>query len=134
MGKLVDELKSFLDTEEGKEWARKWGEKKKRDQEIREKQIERFHNLPKPVQHNFIEKCIEKYYSDKYVDKEMFKCGCEPREELFYLILDYSRKYGIKADISKLNEDFLAERYLLDSKYEISLYVGQGSFVRINII
>ena len=66
MGKLVDKLKSFLDTEEGKEWAREWGEKKKRDQEIREKQIERFHNLPKPVQHNFIEKCIEKYYSDKY--------------------------------------------------------------------
>lgn len=64
----------------------------------------------------------------------MLKCGCEPREELFYLILDYSRKFGVEVDISELNEDFLVERYLLDSKYEISLYVGQGSFVRINIV
>lgn len=134
MGKLVDKLKTYLESPEGIKDLEEWAKKKNKESEIRDKQIERLYKLSIIDRSKFIEKCIDKYSSDKYKDKEMFKCGYQPREDLFYLLFDYSEKYGECIDISNLDESFLAGRYIIDSKYEISLYIGQGSFIAINLI
>lgn len=122
MGILLDELKSKFTDELIKEFAReiKW------KNDLLKMRIEKLHSLSVEDRSIFIEKCIAKYTSDKYKDKEMFKCGREPQCDLYNLLFEYGLVYG---KLWEKDEMFLVGSVIIDDMYGISLYQGQGSFI-----
>lgn len=129
MSEMLEKLKAYLDSPEGKESTRRFVES------------QRFYNevyLPKWIgkieekinqygEDTVIEYLISKYRNDKYRDRES-KCGREPDELLFYLLLNYAREKCKPSDEDEHWDNFVAEVYYIGS-YIIQLYVGQGSFV-----
>jgi len=80
-----------------------------------------------------IERLDNWYGSDKYRDRE-YKKGREPREQLFWILLGVSEKYGNKCtpeEIEKYGNMFTGEIYTLGS-YVLQIMHGQGSVVRID--
>lgn len=122
MGILLDELKSKFTDELIEEFAReiKW------KNDLLKMHIDKLHSLSVEDRSIFIEKCIAKYTSDKYKDKEMFKCGREPQCDLYNLLFEYGLVYG---KLWEKDEMFLVGSVIIDDMYGISLYQGQGSFI-----
>lgn len=98
--------------------------------EREERRIKRYtdklHSLSQEQFDEFVQKCINKYESDSYKDKEWSKCR-EPLCNLYDIIFSCAEFHGEHIDT---NEDFLAER-LRYRGWIIDLYIGQGSFYRI---
>lgn len=115
-----------------KEWAsdpenvKQFQETFRKNQERKERYINKLANLTIGQRSEFIQKCIDKYESNEYVNKE-YKLGYEPRCPLYDVIFNYASRYG---ESLECNEDFLAERYKFDN-WIVELYIGQGSFIRI---
>ena len=122
MGLLLDELKSKFTDELIEEFAKKikWKD------DLLKIHINKLHSLSVKDRSTFIEKCMVKYTSDKYKDREMFKCGREPQCCLYNLLFEYGLVYG---KIWEKDEMFLAGSVIIDDIYGISLYQGQGSFI-----
>lgn len=122
MGLLLDELKSKFTDELIEEFAKKikWKD------DLLKMHINKLHSLSVEDRSIFIEKCIAKYTSDKYKDREMFKCGREPQCDLYNLLFEYGLVYG---KIWEKDEMFLAGSVIIDNMYGVSLYQGQGSFI-----
>ena len=113
MGQLLDELKSKFTDELIEEFAReiKW------KNDLLKMHIDKLHSLSVEDRSIFIEKCIAKYTSDKYKDREMFKCGREPQCDLYNLLFEYGLVYG---KIWEKDEMFLA---ITESK---KVVMGEG--------
>lgn len=96
---------------------------------IIDKWLDKFQSLPFEQRIELYNKVKAKYDSDEYKDRWYHK-GWEPPEYWYFFGLKYARKYGTPFDQDDM---FLDECYLIDG-YKVSLYVGQGSFVRIEKI
>lgn len=94
--------------------------------------VEWVHNMTVEKRSEFIEKCMTKYGSKEYNDKEYFKCGCFPRRDLFVLLYDYASEYC--EDTIGTDEDFpIANRYfIIDGKYKVRILLF-GQEVNVNI-
>lgn len=121
---LSEQLEAWFSNPEN---VKAWEEKIRINEERKERYIQKLASLTKAQRSDFIQKCIDKYESDEYKDKEYSK-GYQPRCNLYYTILDYAEVFG---EDCYNDDDFLAERYKIDNKWIIELYNGQGSFVRI---
>lgn len=129
MSEMIEKLKAYLQTEEGKASQKRFTDS-----------MVFYHNvyLPKWIgkikekidEHSadyVIEKLITKYRSDEYRDRE-YKCRREPEEKLFYLLLCYCREYCVPCEEDRYWGSFVPEAYNIGS-YIITLCVGQGSFI-----
>lgn len=116
-----------------KEWfadpenVRKMQEDLKRDIDRRNRYYDKLNSLSQEDFDNFAKKCIDKYESDEYRDKEYFVHKREPLCSLYNVILGTAEKYGEELEV---NEDFQAER-LSYRGWIVELYIGQGSFIHV---
>jgi len=125
---MLEEFKEFLDSEEGQKSLDRFVEKHLREDACTDRWIEkiksRYGDNPDPV----IEKLMEKYYSDSYVNRE-YKMGVQPREPLFWLIWEYAEKHCESCVDKKYYNSFTGDAYYIGS-YVIQIMYGQGSVLR----
>lgn len=124
---MLDAFKAFLKTEEGKNMLVEIAEETYRMEEVKNKQIERFHNLTVIEREHFIEKTIKKYNSQKYKDK-WYKKGIIPPESLYELFFEYGKRYGVPQET---DNDFSGGKYVFDNKWVVEIMYGQGTVISI---
>lgn len=126
----LKKMQEYLDSEEGRDAAKRFVDKLNNHYLILNSQISRLHASGRFKE--LVEKAIVKYSSDKYRDS-WFKRGIEPPEKLFWFLLEYVKCHGRECEIpewEKYANDFSAELYYLDGYY-FNLMHGQGSVVQI---
>lgn len=125
MSSILEQLKSYLESEEGKEEdIKRENEKIKLRKEREDKYIQYLHNLSLPDRTALFEKIKAKYESIDYYNREI-KLGREPRELLYDYILEYGHRYGISNDI--LDAHFGYDSYIIDGIWIITAWYGQGT-------
>jgi len=125
-------MMNFLDSEEGKKSIQEFGEKMKREDERRDRWIEKFKELAEPDIDSALSRMIKKYDSDEYVRRE-YSLGYEPREKLLWIAFNYAEKYCKECTDEKYLNMFTGEAYYIGS-YVIQVMNGQGSVIRIDKI
>lgn len=132
MSEMIDKLKAFLDSPEGQISTKEWGDKIVAENKRLADRIERFHHQHKDHIDEVMERLITKYNSKEYVNRE-YGLGYEPREPLFWFMLEYAKKHGVVCVDEKYFNDFTGEAHYLGS-YVIQVMHGQGSVIRIDKI
>lgn len=127
---MLEQLKRFLDSEEGKNSISEWAKKYARDLDHKARWIEKFKQRCEGDLNGSLEKLMHKYYSDEYVTREHER-GVEPREPLLWLAYEYATKYCKPYNGKKHINMFTADAYHFGS-YIIQLMIGQGSALRID--
>ena len=130
----IEQMKAYLDSDEGKLKAEKFFKKLELEQEHKHRWIDRVWNRIKDDIDGSIEHLLNWYYSDKYRDRE-YKKGYVPREELLWILLGAAEKYGSEVgdDYEFYANPFTGEMFQLGS-YIIQVMYGQGSAIRIDKI
>jgi hypothetical protein len=128
----IDEINAFFDSPEGKKSLEKFAEKIKREEEHKDRWIDRMWNRIEDDIDGSVEHLLNWYESDKYRDRE-YKMGCEPREELLWVLLGVAEKYGSEVgdEYEIYANAFTGEMYKLGSYY-IQVMHGQGSVIAID--
>jgi hypothetical protein len=129
---MLENLKAFLETDEGKESIERWGEKLRRADEHKDRWAEKFKQRCESDIDGSIEKLLAKYDSKEYRDKEYGK-GREPMEDLLWVALEYAEKYCEECTDEKYLNMFTGSAYYIGS-YVIQVMNGQGSVIRIDKI
>ena len=129
MSSILEQLKSYLESEEGKEDIKRENEKIKLRKEREDKYIQYLHNLSLSDRTALFEKIKAKYESKEYYDREI-KLGREPRELLYDYILEYGYRYGISNDIPDAH--FGYDSYIIDGIWVITVWYGQGTCYNFN--
>jgi hypothetical protein len=127
---MIEKLKRFLDSDEGKLSMQRFAEKMLRQRIVRDRWVLKFKNRYENNLDIALEKLMNKYYSDEYRDRE-HKIGCEPREPLLWLVWDYAEDYCKPYKGKKYANMFTHSAYHVGS-YIIQLMNGQGSILRID--
>ncbi len=127
-----ENMKSFLETDEGKESIERFKEKIEREEAHKERWIHRFKKWAEPDIDSALEKLINWYGSDRYVRRE-YSLGYEPREKLLWVALNYAETYCKECDDDKYLNMFTGDAYYIGS-YVIQVMHGQGSAIRIDKI
>lgn len=129
---LVDRLREFLNSEEGKKSIEEWNDRLVQEEEHQNRWIEKFKSRFENNLDTILERLINKYYSSDYVKRE-YKMGFMPREPLMFLVYEYAKKYCEPCEDQKYFNMFTDEAYYIGS-YVIQLMIGQGSSIRIDKI
>lgn len=129
---MLEKFKAFLDSEEGKKSMEEFAQKMVRKQEREDRWVEMFKSRCENDLDGAIEKLMDKYYSDEYVNRE-YKIGYQPRERLLWVVLDYATKYCKPCEDEKYLNMFTGDAYYIGS-YVIQVMHGQGSVIRIDKI
>ena len=127
---MLERLKAFLETEEGKKSISEFAKKYARDQDHKARWVEKFKERCEGDLNGSLKKLMDKYYSDEYRDRE-YKMHVEPREPLLWLAYEYATKYCKPYRGKKHWNMFTADAYHFGS-YVIQLMIGQGSALRID--
>lgn len=123
MSELLEQLKKFLESEEGQESIRRENERIKLKNEREDKYIEYLQNLSLSDRTILFNKIKTKYESQEYYNREI-KLAHEPRKLLYDYIFEYGRKYGIENEIQ--DAYFSYESYIIDGIWVITIWYGQG--------
>lgn len=129
MGIILEQIKSYINSKEGKEYIKRENENIKLRKEREDKYIQYLHNLSLSNRTTLFEKIKAKYESKEYYNREI-KLGREPRELLYDYILEYGYKYGISNDIP--NTHFGYDSYIIDGIWVITAWYGQGTCYNFN--
>ena len=130
MGSIVESLKKYLESDEYKQRLEEENKRELFLNSWKDKWIERIHSLTIEQRADVIRKCIKKYDSDEYKDKE-YKKGRFPENTLFYMLDDYAEKYG---EPLYIENDICVSKYLIDGKFIIECVYGQGSVINVTEI
>ena len=126
----AENLRTFLDSPEGEIAMKNFADKLKREEAHEARWVEKFKVWAEPDMDAAIEKLIDKYYSDEYRDKEYFTCGCEPREPLLWVALEYAALNCPECTDEKYLNCFTGGAWHIGS-YVIQVMHGQGSVIKI---
>ena len=130
---MIEELKKFLNSEEGQQEAEKFFSDLKNQEKIEKLQLERFHEKYSNRFTEILDKIIIKYESNEYKDRE-YKIGYEPRKTLYFFMFEYAKKYGREVTDEEYNQYenyFTGEMFYIEGYY-IQIMLGQGSIIKIN--
>lgn len=127
--KFTDILQKFLESNEGQLSIEKWLKEKEREDLIIDRWIQKIKSRYENNIDYIIEKLMDKYYSDEYIDRE-YKIGVQPREPLLWLIWGYARMYCKECNDPNYLNQFTGSAYYIGS-YVIQIMHGQGSILRI---
>lgn len=122
----------FLDSDEGQLSIEKWLKEKEREDLIIDRWVQKLKLRYENNIDYIIEKLMDKYYSDEYVDRE-YKIGVQPREPLMWLLWSYVRKYCKECNDNTYLNNFTGSAYYVGS-YVIQIMHGQGSILMIRKI
>lgn len=131
MSNQLDDLRKWFESEEGKKSIERSKEQDRQAKAHEARWIERLKIwIDKNSADAALEKLMNWYYSDKYVNRE-YKMGFEPRQNLIWLTWEYTKKYGSRCDDEKYFNPFTWHAFYLGT-YVIQLMNGQGSAIRID--
>lgn len=133
MSKMLQELRDFLNTEEGKKSIEEFHLKLERKAEHKERWIDRMWGRIQGDIDGSIEKLLTWYESDKYRDRE-YHMGYEPREDLLWVLMGVAEKYGEECtenEVETYANMFTGDMRRIGS-YVIQIMIGQGSVIRID--
>lgn len=130
--KSLKATEDFLNSEEGERSIKEFFERQRVEEDILNRHVEQFKQKCQHRLDEVIEMLIKKYDSDEYVRRE-YRLGYQPRERLFWLLLEYAKVYGLECSDQKYWNDFTGEAYYVGS-YVIQVMHGQGSAIRIDKI
>jgi hypothetical protein len=131
MNQQLELLKKHLESDEGKASMKRFVEKMANRYTVRQRWVEKIHTYYGNDIDSLTEKLMDKYYSDVYRDREYYKCKCEPREPLLWVLMEYAETYGEECKDENYFNDFTGDAYYLGS-YVIQTMHGQGSVIRID--
>lgn len=121
--KLLKQLKTYLESEEGKEFVKQEQNKILFKEQHLNKYLDKLHNMSSEERSVLFEKIKTKYYSDEYNNRWLDR-GIEPPEDLFEYVLEYGIKYGKLNKIE--NAHFGYDSYIIDNEWVITCWYGQG--------
>lgn len=131
MSELVDQLKAFFESDEGKEYVKREQEKMLFRKQLMDKYMLYLFNLSLEERTELFNKIKTKYDSDEYYFRWINR-GFEPQEMLYDYIFEYGHRYG------KLNEIkdavFGYDSYIIDDIWTITAWYGQGTAYNFNKI
>lgn len=133
MGKdMLEKLKAYLDSDEGKKNTEEYFEKLAHKNVIYDSQLVRFHEKYDDRFVEILEKYINKYDSDEYVNK-CYSRGYEPSTPMLFFFFDYAQKYGREvtdAESEKYANIFTGDMaYIHD--YVFNKMYGQGCVIQV---
>lgn len=120
---LLEQLKTYLESEEGKEFVKQEQDKMLFKEQHLNKYLDKLHNMSSEDRSVLFEKIKTKYYSDEYYHRWIDR-GIEPPEDLFEYVLEYGIKYGKLNKIE--NAPFGYDSYVIDNSWIITCWYGQG--------
>lgn len=121
MGQL---LENFLYTNE-KDDFQAFLQKKYNDKRIERSFVKRFFELEKTKQNKILDKTIEKYNSDEYINR-WEKRSMEPENKLWWILFDYM---SVRYECESINA--YSVEYVVNNIYHIVVDFGQGSHIYI---
>ena len=122
-----------MDLQKIRNWQKNiadFADKLNREEEIKTNQLERLYKSGKFLE--LIQKVIEKYNSDKYIDS-WYKRGIEPPKSLFWFLLEYAEKYGRECEEQEWKQYgnmFTSSLFFIDGYY-FNRMDGQGSVIQV---
>jgi hypothetical protein len=135
MENFFEELKSILNTEEGKRGLEEFRFKIEREEAHNNRWVDRVWNHIHLDINGSIDRILMWYESDTYRNREYAMCY-EPRETLLWVLYDVAEKYGNECtedEIRKFANSFTGGMRRIGS-YVIQVMVGQGSVIKIDKI
>ena len=130
MGSIVEALEKYLERDEFKQRLEEENKRELFLNSWKDRWIEKIHSLTVEQRADVIRKCIKKYDSEEYKDKE-YKKGRFPENTLFDMLDDYAEKYG---EPLYIENDVCVSKYLIDGKFIIECFDGQGSVINVKEI
>ena len=129
MSTLIEQLKAYLESEEGKAFVKEEQNRMTFHREHINKYVIKLYEIGPEKRDELFQKIKTKYDSDEYYHRWIDR-GIEPPEVLYDYILEYGFKYG------KLNtiEDahFGYDSYIIDGTWIITCWYGQGTAYNFN--
>lgn len=124
MSELIEQLKAFFESDEGKEYIKIDQEKKLFRNQLMDKYMLYLFNISLEERTELFNKIKTKYDSDEYYFRWINR-GFEPQKMLYDYIFEYGYRYG------KLNEikdaAFGYDSYIIDNIWVITAWYGQGT-------
>jgi len=129
-----DELKEYLDSEEGKKSLQDFFANIERQKKFYDEQVERFYQKFKHKMPELIEKIMHKYDSNAYVMRE-YKSGREPMCNLYDVLFSIGKKYGEEVDMDDFEKwpqinIFTSDACVFEG-YFMQVMDGQGTVIKI---
>ena len=131
----IEKINAFLDSPEGQKSLEKFAEKLKREQEHKDRWIDRMWGRIQSDIDGSIDHMLKWYNSDTYRDREYDK-GYQPREELLWILFGVAETHGEECtdeEVDLYENTFTRSIYKLGS-YAIQIMDGQGSIIAIDKI
>ena len=129
MSAIIEQLKAFIESEEGKIFVKEEQNKMLFHREHINKYVTKLYEIGSEKRNELFQKIKTKYDSNEYYHRWIDR-GIEPPEVLYDYILEYAFKYG------KLNtiEDahFGYDSYIIDDTWIITCWYGQGTAYNFN--
>ena len=122
----LDKIREWFDSEEGKKSIKEYFEKEIQQEKIYNSQINR---LKEKLTPELVDKIYNKYESNEYYNREMFKCGRFPNNILYWMLWNIAKERGLEASEKYLNE--FTENAFIIYDYVIRVMHGQGSVVQL---
>lgn len=131
MSAILEQLKAFLDSEEGKTFVKEEQDRMLFHREHINKYVEKLFNMGPIMRDSLFSKIKTKYDSDEYYHRWIDR-GIEPPEVLYDYILEYGFKYGKPNTIE--DAYFGYDSYIIDDTWVITCWYGQGVAYNFNRI
>ena len=129
---MVEKLKAFLETDEGKASIKKFKAEIEAENRISNSQLERFHEKFSDRFTEIVDKVIAKYESDKYQDS-WYKRSIEPPMPLYWFLKEYAELHGRECtdkEWEKHGNMFSGSLYFYGGYYFHTMH-GQGSVIHV---
>lgn len=131
MSAILEQLKAFLDSEEGKTFVKEEQDRMLFHREHINKYVEKLFNMGPIMRDVLFSKIKTKYDSDEYYHRWIDR-GIEPPEVLYNYILEYGFKHGKPNTIE--DAYFGYDSYIIDDTWVITCWYGQGVAYNFNRI
>lgn len=126
MGKIVDELKKLLESDD----FYKFLDKVEYSDKLEKKYSDKFRSFSVGKQNELIEKVINKYESKEYKDREYSK-GRFPEEYLYGFLFSFANQYCPDVTQEYSEDPFLFGAFRINDKFDIVGYSGQGIIYKV---
>ncbi len=130
LAKMTKDLEDYLESDEGKKKIQEIKNRQIFLEKLEKRNLTKLESLTKEELYLFIDKCIMKYESQKYSDKE-YKLGRQPNTDLYWVLYSYFEKKGIEIFNGEYISPFNKSYFKLHNKYVARVLHGQGSVCQI---
>ena len=131
MSEMVDKLKTFLESEEGKKSTEEYFGRLARADKRQKKRVKRLNKFIQTLTNENLHNLVLRYCKwEERVQDRLYYRGIDGSSTLMGVIFDSFQEYGTELEIEDM---FQTARYQFRN-YQMSLYQGQGCFFKIEYL